>query len=752
MKLIRLLAGLFGLLLVVPIVGVTIFLATFDANSYREPLAKMLTEQTGRSVVLNGPISFGFTDHFHFTIKDVVIGNVAWASRKEFAKIGELELAVALRPLLQKRLEITKIALMNADIQMEVNGEGKSNAEFQFGKSGAKKQPANGATKMIADTTEEVVKQVQSSVIRFDHVTVRQSRLASRGKDGKMTVLDVKSMTARPGTTSLALELHGVMNGTDLRTKIDGAAGDILVKGEPWPFAMTLRYGPYDMKGKGALTQKSKTLSLEQFALQAGGSDLTGTLKITYGGTRPSLSGDMKSQNFNPDDFKPTAGGQSGSGDEASSASQDPIKSAGAPLLSPDPINTDGLKIANAKLGLEIEKLEMKNLDINKVVTNVNLENGRLLLSPLSFQMGKQPVKGQLRIDASQQPMQLSVMLNANNVELQNMMKFWGAEALVIGKADLDIDLAGAGNSPRQIASTMTGTINTVVGAGDMPTAAWKGVASNVISSFLPGYGDLLSTRMNCFAARLKAQNGILISDGILLDTAQVTMLGTGEINLLTERVNFLFRPEPKETNLASLTPPVRISGPFTKPNIAPDMKGTAEKLAANFLGFRNEDSFVPMVTPTTNGNACLLALQNPQPSQRQKGALQDLATKAREKVQGVVGEQVQKLQEKASDILQKTVGGQLGKTLGNDAGQLLQGLTGGLLGKQPAAVPAAIPAPAPVEPAVAPAAPPVPSPEPQPILMPAAPAAPPSLPAAPAAPPSLEEQLLQQLLQPQGQ
>lgn len=113
-----------GVIVVVLVVGVVIFIATFDADRYRPFVVQKLESAIGKPVKL-GRISLGWKGGIALQLKDLVI-----LEAKEGKPVLELQSANALlrfAPLLKKSVEIGSITLMEPRIRIVRHPDGTLN-------------------------------------------------------------------------------------------------------------------------------------------------------------------------------------------------------------------------------------------------------------------------------------------------------------------------------------------------------------------------------------------------------------------------------------------------------------------------------------------------------------------------------------------------------------------------------------------------------------------------------------------------
>ena len=97
-------------------------------------------------------------------------------------------------------------------------------------------------------------------------------------------------------------------------------------------------------------------------------------------------------------------------------------------------------------------------------------------------------------------------------------------------------------------------------------------------------------TRLTCAVVRMAIRNGVATADkGIAVETKKMNVIGSGTVNLKTEKLDLAGRPRPKEglgISLGGLPGLVRITGPLPDPpGGAGDMVVVCASAAAVFRG-----------------------------------------------------------------------------------------------------------------------------------------------------------------------
>ena len=110
--------------------GVGIFVATFDPNSYKPRDRRGGAAGDRTRLDPEGRIHLGLSLQPTLTVQGVSIANPPGFSRPQMATLQELDLKLALWPLLSHTVEINRLELVKPDILLEINAKGWPNWQF----------------------------------------------------------------------------------------------------------------------------------------------------------------------------------------------------------------------------------------------------------------------------------------------------------------------------------------------------------------------------------------------------------------------------------------------------------------------------------------------------------------------------------------------------------------------------------------------------------------------------------------------
>jgi AsmA protein len=232
-----------GVVVALPIAGIAIFAATFDANAYKPRIAAAVKEATGRELALNGPIGLKLGLHPGVRVEDVAFANAPWGSRPEMAKLRALEVEVAILPLLSGTIQVNRVVLVSPDILLETDAEGRGNWEIAA-------PPRQGAPAQAAPAPPTPPPAAQPAAAQRElfvgELTITDGTIVHRdGKTRQTTTLALPRFAARTAsrTSPLSLDLAAALNGNAFT--LSGTVGPLArLLGTPgtapWPVDLTL--------------------------------------------------------------------------------------------------------------------------------------------------------------------------------------------------------------------------------------------------------------------------------------------------------------------------------------------------------------------------------------------------------------------------------------------------------------------------------------------------------------------------------
>jgi uncharacterized protein involved in outer membrane biogenesis len=603
--------GIVAAVVVLIVVGVAGYLATLDAEDFRDTINEQVRDATGRDFAIAGPMELAISFSPRIVASDITLANAPWGSRPEMAKIRKFEIVVQLLPLLSGNMEIDRIILIEPDILLETDAKGRGNWEFETaGKS--ETATAKGGDRAAGDdagsvptigelliengiltwrdgksgqTTKIALARLAGSAksasapLTFDgKATVNDIALAARGSVGPLAALGKPGKTVNLDVAADALGLSLTAKGNLVGTRVDVAvnataddlkglnalAGGGLPTGLPFSLASQVR-------GDAAAVE------LSGLKLALGGTDAAGDVKIALAGKRPAIAGKIASKRIDLNQLLPK---QEPAGGTAASGGEKPKR-----VFPTDPLPLDGLAAADADLQIDIAEVAMTPLPLQNVGVRIVLKDRQLTVDPAGLTVAGSKLGGRVALDGRQSKAGLKVALNGPGLDVGRLLKESGTTDLVEGKGDFAVTLDGRGASVAELMGSLDGETKLLMGEGRMRTKAFD----NLVGGLSALMGTLSSgkqewTVLNCVASKFDIKKGIATSQILLADTEYATTIGEGSIDLGQETLAMKVSPQSKSATL-NMAVPVKIGGTFMEPTFRPDELATARRLGSLFGG-----------------------------------------------------------------------------------------------------------------------------------------------------------------------
>lgn len=268
------------------VAAVLIVPSVVDWNAYKAQIADKVSAATGRKVELKGDIGLSLLPAPALTVRDARLANAPGGSEQDMARLKELDVRVALGPLLSGHIQVQSIKLIDPTFLFETLPDGR----FNWDLSGA------GAGR-TAGTGPGGSGDGLASAVSFDQVTVQNGTIRYRdARTAQSEVIDQIDARIVAGSFTGPFQGQGSFRtrGVPLRGEmfvsrlIDGAAVQVRAALSMADTDATLRFAGIvtNPPGNGG--------SRAQGDLRAEGSDLSRALALVRNG---SAAGEGKKAN-----------------------------------------------------------------------------------------------------------------------------------------------------------------------------------------------------------------------------------------------------------------------------------------------------------------------------------------------------------------------------------------------------------------------------------------------------------------------
>lgn len=607
----KLLLALFAVLFLLAI-GLAVVPFFIPVDFVKARLSEAVKEKTGRDLVIAGDVKLTFWPSLAVKVHDVTFSNAGWAKAPQMLSIGELDLKVALQPLMQKRLDIQRFVLTRPVINLEVNAEGKGNWEFPKNTASAPEATASATESgSVSDITVGDVLIKDARLSYTDAATGKTQTVENfnlnvdyKGMQNPVTLggdfvykgekVDFKTTLASPAVLTSA-------QGSDAQAELSSRLFSVVFKGKASPSAVTMASGVLDVKVptlSGLLSWAGQQAELPIETLSVSGQAQVAKTAASFRGATLTADDMTFSGDFSADfSAKPSIKAvvkvpkldldrlmKSRAGDSATGGKKAPQAATG---WSREKIDLSGMNAANADVTVETQGVVVQGIEIGGTTLKAVLNEGTLSVNAPPFSVFEGTSSFDLSIN-NQGALKLDI--DAKDIAAKPVLTHFAGFKKLSGTMQADIKVNAQGQSVYDLISTLAGTSSLSFLKGEIQGVNLLAIAQNPIAGPLFGNPEA-STPFSEISASFVIQKGIARNEDLSFISPVLEATGKGMVDLPAQNVNFRVVPRilartqttaEGQTVKKGLDVPLIISGPFTGVKVRPDLESLARDAIAN--------------------------------------------------------------------------------------------------------------------------------------------------------------------------
>jgi AsmA protein len=157
------------------VLGMVAIVLLVDPNDYRDDIAKLVQEKTGRPLQIRGELDLKVFPWIALEIHDVTLGNPPGYGNDPFLTVSRASVGVKLLPLLRKQVEVRRVSIDGLAVTLISRGDEENNWK-DLGESDAEAPPDTGGS---AKATVAGVDVSKSTLIYRDEAAKSVTRLTN---------------------------------------------------------------------------------------------------------------------------------------------------------------------------------------------------------------------------------------------------------------------------------------------------------------------------------------------------------------------------------------------------------------------------------------------------------------------------------------------------------------------------------------------------------------------------------------------
>jgi hypothetical protein len=372
----------------------------------------------------------------------------------------------------------------------------------------------------------------------------------------------------RGATLNLSGKLANLARGRGLDLGIDLEAASLArlsrYLGVPLPAV-----GP--VKARARLSRTKHGYKLAQLDMRIGRSDASGELYIYPHRKRPRVVGSLKAKNLDLDQLLPGTG-----------------KRRGKRVFSAEPFPLAWLKTFDADVSVHARKLNIQGMRMDNVKAGMSLAKGHLQFTPAGT-LGGGKFSAKLSVDTRAKRPRIAMRIRGKGIGIGKVSaQIYGTELIEGARADVNIEVAGRGNSVSELAAGLSGGIYVAVGKATIHNRRMEKIGGNVVTAVLSTVAmqtpEDETTHVRCGVVRVLVRDGLVSVDRtIAMETSRAAMSVSGTIDFGDEGLDLgvdLAGREGPSLGAGSFSGLVRVRGTMAEPEVGADAAGIVGAIA----------------------------------------------------------------------------------------------------------------------------------------------------------------------------
>jgi AsmA protein len=581
------------------------------ATAYKGPIEGIVSQATGRSFTIRGPLHFTLFPEIGIRADDIALANMPHARAPAMLTAGDMRIGVPLAPLLGGHITVSTIVLDRPVIALEVDPHGRANWTFARSHQGP---GAGRPTPPRIKAHFSGLKIVQGKVTYFNARTGGRREFDEVDATIALGELDQPahvegafmhagqrvSVRAKVGTPQLLLQdkataLDLLVSSDFLRlafrgqVSAEGRGAGLLKIAAPSARRAALWLGARlpDSGGLNALSLESdfqgdnKHAEFSHMRLALDGATITGALKLDASGEVPAIRGALQVDrlDLNPYIERRTLPGRRQRPHDGEAWSEKPV-------------TLSLLNKLDADLALDTGPLTIRNMRIERAHIVLSLARGHLAanLDPVALYGGT----GRAVLDVDASSLTYHNKMRLDRVALRPFLSDTIGVHQIEGTGTVVLDVASQGDRARTIMGALEGS-----GSIDFRDGRLRGVDLGAVARTIQHLlGSSISDGAFTEYAELEASftlaHGVLSNQDFHLAGPVLQASGSGQVDIGNRTIDF--RIEPKATAIVAherlaIGVPFRITGPWRHLHYKADVErlvnGVIENLEAGRAPFK---------------------------------------------------------------------------------------------------------------------------------------------------------------------
>jgi len=315
---------------------------------------------------------------------------------------------------------------------------------------------------------------------------------------------------------------------------------------------------------RGTIHGSDENLEVDDLLVRLGETRLLGRLSGAFTPqARPALKAQLASKDVRLEDLGIRPAEEAAASSRSSGASRRLDGAVALPF--------EDLRRVDLDLGLQIDHVGgAEGFDTRDLVLRLQLDDGDLRVTNLGATYQSGHVSGALRADARTPVPELTVDLETRGMNLAKLVSQFRQGTDYSGIVDGELDLRARGATFDALRQSVAGRVGVAVRDGDAVSRVAREFVVDLATAVFPGIRTRQVPSIGCGIAHLEIENGLATIHTLFLREKELSVNGTGRIDLAHGTYDLLFVPSTTHPGIVSVAPEVEVTGPLDDPRFRP--------------------------------------------------------------------------------------------------------------------------------------------------------------------------------------
>ncbi len=324
----------------------------------------------------------------------------------------------------------------------------------------------------------------------------------------------------------------------------------------------------------------AETIELSPFALTFGESDLGGDIRLASAKpAKTEIRLQSKLLDMTPFSQKKVADEEAQIEKDDAAKTADEAKS--QYVFSNEPLALETLRENEADVDVSIARLVRDTLELETIRTTIVLHEGKLDIRHVMYTPGGGASESTIAVTTAGDQANLDMLSTFSAMKL-NLSSGENTDIALIPATDITLDVKATGKTPHAMAASTNGRLLLTQGPGRVENDLVGRFSGDIFSQLFAALNPLSKeeeySNWECSVFAIDFTDGLGEISGFLLQGEKLMIVGGGDIDLNTEKLNIEFNTKPRKGVGVSaamfITPFIKLGGTLASPHIGLSKKG----------------------------------------------------------------------------------------------------------------------------------------------------------------------------------